>query len=61
MVLLKILHNKKYDGLVLQKYNISITPYDDTMLISYSIGSGGIRHNLDALAKNYLSHNTIII
>ena len=57
--ILKILHNKKYDGLVLQKYNISITPYDDTMLISYSIGSGGIRHNLDALAKNYLSHNTM--
>ena len=56
---LKILHNKKYDGLVLQKYNISITPYDDTMLISYSIGSGGVRHNLDALAKNYLSHNTM--
>ena len=56
---LKILHNKKYDGLVLQKYNISITPYDDTMLISYSIGSGGIRHNLDALSKNYLSHNAI--
>ena len=56
---LKILHNKKYDGLVLQKYNISITPYDDTMLISYSIGSGGVRHNLDALSKNYLSHNTM--
>lgn len=56
---LKILHNKKYDGLVLQKYNISITPYDDTMLISYSIGSGGMRHNLDALSKNYLSHNAI--
>ena len=56
---LKILHNKKYDGLVLLKYGISITPYDDTMLISYSIGSGGIRHNLDTLAKNYLSHNTI--
>ena len=54
--ILKILHNKKYDGLVLQKYGISIAPYDDTMLISYSIGSGGIRHNLDALAKNYLSH-----
>ena len=56
---LKILHNKKYDGLVLQKYNISITPYDDTMLISYSIGSGGMRHNLDALSKNYLSHDAI--
>ena len=57
--ILKILHNKKYDGLVLQKYGISIAPYDDTMLISYSIGSGGIRHNLDALAQNYLSHNAL--
>ena len=57
--ILKILHNKKYDGLVLQKYGIAIAPYDDTMLISYSIGSGGIRHNLDALAKNYLSHNAL--
>jgi len=57
--ILKILHNKKYDGLVLQKYNISITPYDDTMLISYSLGSGGMRHNLDTLAKNYLSHSAM--
>ena len=38
--ILKIFHNKKYDALVLDKYNIKVNSYDDTMLISYSLGSG---------------------
>ena len=56
---LKIFHNKKYDALVLDKYNIKVNSYDDTMLISYSLGSGASRHNLDFLAKKYLEHSAI--
>ena len=57
--ILKIFHNKKYDALVLDKYNIKVNSYDDTMLISYSLGSGASRHNLDFLAKKYLEHSAI--
>ena len=57
--ILKIFHNKKYDALVLDKYNIKVNSYDDTMLISYSLGSGASRHSLDFLAKKYLAHSTI--
>ena len=45
--------------MVLDKYNIKVNSYDDTMLISYSLGSGGTRHNLDFLAKKYMSHSAI--
>ena len=55
----KILHNMKFDALVLDKYNINIKNYDDTMLMSYSIGSGGIRHKLDTLIKYYFDHDAI--
>ena len=57
--ILKIFHNKKYDALVLDKYNIKVNSYDDTMLISYSLGSGGTRHSLDFLSKKYMSHSAI--
>ena len=55
----KILHNMKFDALVVDKYDINIKNYDDTMLMSYSIGSGGIRHKLDTLIKYYFDHNAI--
>ena len=51
--IVKILHNMKFDALVLDKYGITIKNYDDTMLLSYSLGSGGIRHKLDTLVKYY--------
>ena len=55
----KILHNMKFDALVLDKYNINIQNYDDTMLMSYSLGSGGIRHKLDTLIEYYFGHKAI--
>ncbi len=55
----KILHNMKFDALVIDKYNINIKNYDDTMLMSYSLGSGGIRHKLDTLIKFYFDHDAI--
>ena len=57
--IIKILHNMKFDALVLAKYNITIENYDDTMLLSYSLGSGGIRHKLDTLIKFYFDHEAI--
>ena len=57
--IVKILHNMKFDALVLAKYNINIENYDDTMLLSYSLGSGGIRHKLDTLIKFYFDHEAI--
>ncbi len=57
--IIKILHNMKFDALVLAKYNINIENYDDTMLLSYSLGSGGIRHKLDTLIKFYFDHEAI--
>ena len=57
--ILKILHNAKYDMLVLRKYDIRINPIDDTMLLSYALDAGRHRHGLDALASQHFSHQMI--
>jgi len=57
--ILKIGHNIKYDMLVLQKYGITVTPIDDTMLLSYVLAAGRHNHNMDELAAKYLGHKTI--
>ena len=49
----------KYDALVIDKYNIKIKNFDDTMLMSYSLGSGGVRHKLDTLIKYYFNHDAM--
>jgi DNA polymerase I len=56
---LKISQNIKYDMLVLAQYRISITPFDDTMLISYVLDAGINAHNMDDLARKHLGHETI--
>ncbi len=56
----KIGQNLKYDAAVLKQYDIDLTPISfDTMLESYVLNSIASRHNLDALAKYYLHHDTI--
>ena len=57
--ILKILHNAKYDMLVLRKYGIRLNPIDDTMLLSYALDAGRHRHGLDALASQHFSHQMI--
>jgi DNA polymerase-1 len=57
--ILKILHNAKYDLSVLTKYQAEISPIDDTMLLSMVQGAGKHSHGMDALALNYLQHETI--
>lgn len=56
---LKIGQNLKYDMLVLSRYDVRITPFDDTMLLSYTLDSGLTRHGMDDLAMNHLGHQTI--
>ncbi len=56
---LKIGQNMKYDALILKRHGITITPYDDTMLLSYALDCGRAYHGMDDLAKNHLNHDTI--
>ena len=56
---LKIAQNMKYDALVLKKYDVEITPFDDTMLLSYVLDAGVNKHNMDELARVHLDVSTI--
>lgn len=56
---LKIAQNMKYDALVLKKYDVEITPFDDTMLLSYVLDAGVNKHNMDELARVHLDLSTI--
>lgn len=56
---LKIGQNIKYDALVLKKYDIEITPVDDTMVISYVLEGGLHGHGMDELAKFHFDYDTI--
>jgi DNA polymerase-1 len=57
---LKIGQNVKYDMLVLARQGIAITPFDDTMLMSYALDAGKRNgHGMDALSANILGHAPI--
>ncbi len=56
---LKIGQNLKYDILVLKRYGINLTPFDDTMLISYALDGGRGGHGMDDLAQRHLGHACI--
>jgi DNA polymerase-1 len=59
---LKILHNAKYDLEVLgQEKNgaLTLSPVDDTMLISYSMDAGRHGHGMDELSLRHLGHRPI--
>lgn len=51
---LKIGQNIKYDMLVLRKYGVTVTPIEDTMLLSYVLDAGKHNHNMDELAQLHL-------
>ncbi len=51
---LKIGQNIKYDLLVLARHGIVLTPFDDTMLISYAMEAGLHGHGMDELARLHL-------
>jgi DNA polymerase-1 len=56
---LKVGQNLKYDWVVLARYGIEITPFDDTMLISYVLDAGKGGHGMDELARRHLGHQPI--
>ena len=56
---LKIGHNIKYDMLVMGNYGLTITPIEDTMLLSYCLHAGEHGQGMDELAERYLGHKTI--
>ncbi len=56
---LKIGQNIKYDALIFSKYDIHITPVDDTMVLSYVLESGLHGHGMDELARLHLGLETI--
>ncbi len=55
----KIGQNIKYDFIVLYREGISISPMEDTMLMSYVLDAGKNRHNMDTLSELHLGHKTI--
>jgi len=57
--ILKIGQNIKYDMRILDKYQINVKSIADTMLLSYSLDNGLIKHNMDDLAYNHLQHTCI--
>jgi DNA polymerase-1 len=56
---LKVGHNIKYDALVLLKYGIEIAPFDDTMVMSYSLDGAKHGHSMDELASLHYDYTTI--
>lgn len=57
--ILKIGHNIKYDILILNRYGIKLTCFDDTMLLSYVLDAGRHGHGMDELSEIHLHHKTI--
>src|SRR3546814_6265521 len=56
---LKIGHNLKYDATILGRLGIAITPFDDTILMSFDLDAGLHGHDMDELAATHLSHTCI--
>lgn len=56
---LKVGQNLKYDCVVLSRYGVSISPFDDTMLMSYALDCGRNGHGMDELAKIHLDYQTV--
>ena len=59
--IIKIGQNMKYDLKIMRRYDVDITPIDDTMLMSYALNGGLHRHGMDALSDKYLDHKPIPI
>jgi DNA polymerase-1 len=56
---LKIGHNLKYDLIVLRQRGVDVTPYDDTIVMSFDLDAGLHGHGMDELAATHLSHSCI--
>ena len=56
---LKIGQNLKFDCLVMARHGIKIAPFDDTMLLSYTLDAGRGGHGMDELSERHLAHTCI--
>ncbi len=56
---LKIAQNLKYDWLIMTRYGVDIAPYDDTMLLSYTVDAGKGGNGMDELSERWLGHKPI--
>jgi DNA polymerase-1 len=57
---LKVAQNAKYDIAVLSRQGITVSPIEDTMLISYVLEAGLHKsHGMDELSKRWLEHEPI--
>ena len=56
---LKIGHHVKDDLVVLRRYGVTLSPVDDTMLMSYVLDGGSHGHGLDELAERHFGQTTI--
>jgi DNA polymerase-1 len=56
---LKVGHDIKSDVLLLARRDITLTPFDDVLLLSYVLDAGLGSHDLGALAARHLNHTAI--
>ena len=56
---LKVGQNLKYDMTVLAQHDIRITPFDDTLVMSFNLDAGLHGHGMDELSKLHLGHECI--
>jgi DNA polymerase-1 len=59
--IIKIGQNMKYDMKIFAQLSITVTPIDDTMLMSYAMHGGLHNHGMDALSERYLNHTPLPI
>jgi DNA polymerase I len=53
---LKVGHDLKHDVLVLDRHGISLSSFDDVMLMSYVLDAGRTGHGLEELSRRHLGH-----
>ena len=56
---LKIAQNMKFDWHVMAQRGVEITPFDDTMLMSYVLDAGRNGHGMDEQSELHLGHKPI--
>jgi len=57
--ILKVGQNMKYDLSILARQGLNVTPFDDTMLMSYALDAGMHNHGMDELAGIHLDISPI--
>jgi DNA polymerase-1 len=57
--ILKVGHHLKYDLGILARAGLELTPYDDTLMLSYVVDGTQHGHGMDELAELHFDHQTI--